>query len=303
MTIEQENITVLKEEENIRIDKLLADRFKAKSRTYFQYLLDNKCVLINSKNIKKSYITKYNDEIEIFFQALPDISLQAENIPLNILYEDEHILAVNKPPGMVVHPAVGNWSGTFVNALLYHCKDLVCPDNDIRPGIVHRLDKDTSGVLLAAKTQIAHQKLITQFKQRVISKKYLTISHGKINNQIINAPIARHPIKRKEMSILDTGKEAQTDIKILAFKDNYSLILASPKTGRTHQIRVHLKHLNAPILGDAIYGSKSINNNLKIPRQLLHAYILEFSHPITNEPMKITAPIPDDLKKYITKLF
>jgi len=299
MCLDQNNFLITKKKESIRIDKLLADKFKAKSRTYFQYLLNNDSVLVNGQKVKKRFIPKIGDEIEIFFQALQDISLKAENIPLDILYEDEHILAINKPSGMVVHPACGNWTNTFVNALLYHCKNLLCLDDEIRPGIVHRLDKNTTGVLLAAKTQIAHQNLINQFKNRKIKKKYLAIVINKPENQIINLPISRHPYKRKEMTINGKGKEAITEIKILAYNDKLSLVLAIPKTGRTHQIRLHLKKINSPILGDNVYGNKNFNNNYKIDRHLLHAYILEFFHPINNEPMKLTAPISDEFKKFI----
>ncbi|HEU64870.1 MAG TPA: RluA family pseudouridine synthase [Chlamydiae bacterium] len=299
--IDQNNFLISTEELK-RLDKLLSEKFKSNSRTYFQYLIENGSVLVNNKKVKKRFIPKIGDEIEIFFQALPDISLKAENIPLDILYEDEYIIAINKKANMVVHPAVGNWSNTFVNALLYHCKDLIYKDSDIRPGIVHRLDKNTTGVLLAAKTIKAQQKLIEQFKNREIKKKYLAITINKPKNQIISAPIARHKIKRKEMAIVETGKEAVTEIEVLKSNDKISLIEALPKTGRTHQIRVHLKHILCPVLGDDIYGSKSHNNNFKVFSQLLHAHSLEFLHPITNEPLKITAPISENLKKFINLL-
>ncbi len=303
MSLDQNIFLVTQKEEIVRIDKLLADKFKAKSRTYFQYLLDNDSVLVNGNRVKKRFIPKIGDEIEIFFQALKDISLKPQNIPLDILYEDEHILAINKPANLVVHPACGNWSNTFVNALLYHCKDIICMKDEIRPGIVHRLDKDTTGVLLAAKTQMAHQNLIDQFKSRKIKKQYLAITINKPSNQIINLPISRHPFNRKEMSVDEKGKEAVTQIKVLAYNDKLSLVLAIPQTGRTHQIRVHLKHINSPILGDPIYGNKNFNDNYKIYRQMLHAHILEFFHPISDEPMKITAPLAEEFKKFIKILY
>lgn len=299
MSIDQNNFLITDKEEIIRIDKLLAEKFKAESRTYFQYLLENGSVLVNGNRVKKRFIPKIGDEIEIFFQALQDISLKAENIPLEILYEDEHIIAVNKPAGMVVHPACGNWSNTFVNALLYHCKDLVSLKDEIRPGIVHRLDKDTTGVLLAAKTQIAQQNLINQFKDRKIKKTYLAICINHPKDQIIDLPISRHPINRKEMKVDENGKEAITEIKVINSNEKLSLVLLTPQTGRTHQIRVHLKHINAPVLGDVIYGNKNFNDNYKVYSQLLHAHILEFLHPITNEFMKIIAPLNDEFKKFI----
>jgi 23S rRNA pseudouridine1911/1915/1917 synthase len=302
MDIDQNTFLITEKQEITRIDKLLAEKFNAKSRTYFQYLLENGSVLVNGSKVKKRFIPKMGDEIEIFFQAVQDITLKPENIPLDILYEDEHILAINKPAGMVVHPACGNWSNTFVNALLYHCKDLISLEDKIRPGIVHRLDKDTTGVLLAAKTQIAHQNLIDQFKLRKIKKQYLAIVINKPTNQIINLPIARHPFNRKEMAIDEKGKEAITEIKLLAYNEKLSLILVIPHTGRTHQIRVHLKHINSAVLGDITYGNKNFNYNYKIYNQMLHAYILEFFHPITNEPMKITAPLTEEFKKFISIL-
>ncbi len=295
----QNNFLISKKDVITRLDKFLSKKFQLNSRNYFQYLIENGSVLVNNKKVKKKFIPKIGDEIEIFFQALPDVSIKAENIALDILYEDEYIIAINKPANFVVHPAIGNWSNTFVNALLYHCKDLIYDDSNIRPGIVHRLDKDTTGVLLAAKTIKAQQNLIEQFKNRKVQKKYLAITINKPKNQIITKPIARHKIKRKEMTITKQGKEAITEIKLLASNDKISLIEAIPKTGRTHQIRVHLKHISCPILGDPIYGSKSHNNNFNIFSQLLHAFSLEFSHPITNKIIKIKAPLAENLKKFI----
>ncbi|NGX28626.1 MAG: Ribosomal large subunit pseudouridine synthase D [Candidatus Anoxychlamydiales bacterium] len=300
--MDKNNFLITHEDESQRLDKFLAEKFEAKSRSYFQYLIDKGSVLVNKQKVKKRFVCKAGDEIDIFFQALPDITLKAENIPLDILYEDEHIIAINKPANMVVHPASGNWSKTFVNALLYHLKNKIEIDDQIRPGIVHRLDKDTTGVLLAAKTIKAHQNLIEQFKLRQINKKYLAITINKPENQIINAPIARHPIKRKEMSIIDGGKEAITEIEVIKYNDKFSYILATPKTGRTHQIRVHLKHINCPILGDPIYGSKNVNNKFNFSTQLLHAYLIELTHPITNKKIKIQAPPPLNLKKFIEQI-
>lgn len=288
--------TLIADDEEIRIDKLLSLKFPNHSRTYFQHLIEMGCVLINGKPIKKRIIPNEGDEIEVCFIASPEASIAPEEIPLEILYEDEHLLAINKPAGMVVHPAPGNWSGTFVNALLAHCKGCVPGDDPIRPGIVHRLDKETSGVLLAAKTISSHKKLIELFSNRKIEKLYLAICHGKPPNGVIDKPIGRHPVKRKEMCILPDGKEALTEINVAAFNEKYSLVIAKPKTGRTHQIRVHLKHLNAPVLGDSLYGKKEDS------RHLLHAYKLQFEHPITKEPMKLIAPIPQDMVGWIQKL-
>lgn len=283
-----------------RIDKLLAERFIAHSRNYFQYLIEMGCITCNGRKIKKREIPAVGDEIQIVFVDLPEIDLKPEEIPLEILYEDEAIICINKPAGMVVHPAPGHHSGTFVNALLYYCKSLPMEEN--RPGIVHRLDKETSGVLLAAKTLETHKKLIEAFSNRHIHKEYLAIVVGNPANQTIEAPIGRHPIKRKEMAISETGRSATTHIELLTSTKGFSLIKATPITGRTHQIRVHLRHIKAPILGDLVYGPSKLSEKLGAKRQLLHAHFLRFSHPITKKIMTITAPIPDDLQKWIDEL-
>lgn len=294
-------IVVTAVEAEQRIDKLLANHFETYSRTYFQHLLEIGCVLLNGKPVKKRITPTEGDEIEVCFQAIPGPSLLPEKIPLDILYEDDHILAINKPTGMVVHPAPGHWSGTFVNALLAHCENIAPNADPIRPGIVHRLDKDTSGVLLAAKTLLAHQKLIEEFSGRKIDKTYLAVCVGKPENDVINEPIGRHPTKRKEMAVLKEGREAITTVKTMAHNDQISLVHLRPKTGRTHQIRVHLRHIGCPILGDPIYGSDKANVSHRPARLLLHAYQLGFNHPITKEPLTITAPIPEDFKPWIQK--
>lgn len=285
-----------------RLDKALVNHYKnTYSRTYFQKLIDDGMVLINGSPAKKRIKLEQGDEVEVEFALTPEIDLTPENIPLDILYEDDHIIAVNKPAGMVVHPATGNWSGTFVNALLYHCKhDLPNPEN-LRPGIVHRLDKETSGLLLAAKTTDAHQKLIQQFASREIQKEYIAVCLGNPGNALIEAPIARDPRNRQRMAVANQGgKSAITSIETLSFKHNISIVKAYPKTGRTHQIRVHLKHRGTPILGDKLYGNKHANAN--VDRQLLHAHMLSFKHPITSSPLHLTAPPPADIQEYLTKL-
>lgn len=302
LTESYDTLFVLSEEEGIRIDKLLAHRFSSYSRTYFQMIIEQGCVLLNGEPIKKRICPEEGDEIEVCFQAIKGPSLAPEAIPLEILYEDEHILAINKPPGMVVHPAPGHWSGTFVNALLAHCEQLAPSQDPLRPGIVHRLDKETSGVLLAAKTLAAHQQLIEQFSSRQMEKTYLAICCGRPPNGIISAPIGRHPVHRKEMAVLSDGKEAISDIQTIAFNDQISFSLIRPKTGRTHQIRVHLKHVHCPVLGDPIYGSEKLNQSLKPERLLLHAYKLHFEHPITKVPTRLIAPIPKDFKPWLHHL-
>jgi 23S rRNA pseudouridine1911/1915/1917 synthase len=301
LTPEPEILFVAEEEEGVRIDKLLTARYPHHSRTYFQYLIEHGFVMINGDPVKKREIPEEGDEIEVLFQLTPELKLQAEDIPLDILYEDEHLLAVNKPPGMVVHPATGHWSGTFVNALLGYCNQIASLD-PLRPGIVHRLDKETSGVLLAAKTSTAHHKLIEKFASRQMEKQYLAICVGRPRNGLLSAPIGRHPVHRKEMAVLPDGKEALSDIQVVAFNEKLSLVLIKPKTGRTHQIRVHLKQLGTPILGDEVYGSDRANESHGATRQLLHAYRLSFTHPITQIPTHLTAPIPEDMKGWIQTL-
>lgn len=297
MSEEHEFLFISAEEEGTRIDKLLANRFPHYSRTYFQHLLEIGCVLLNGQPVKKRIIPEESDEIEICFQATPEASLEPENIPLDILYEDKYLLAINKPAGMVVHPAPGHWSGTFVNALLGHCKEIAPGNDPLRPGIVHRLDKNTTGVLIAAKTLHVQQKLIELFATRKMEKLYLAICHGRPPNTTVNIPIGRHPVHRKEMAALPDGREAITEIQVVACNDKASLVLAKPKTGRTHQIRVHLKHIGCPVIGDALYGKEDPQY-----RQLLHAYRLSFEHPITGDLVRLSAPIPSDMKLWLQKL-
>ena len=301
-TEEAELLFATASEEGTRIDKLLAERFPEHSRTYFQNLIDQGCVLLNGEPVKKRVPPEEGDEIEVCFQAIPGPSLEPEAIPLEILYEDDHLLAINKPAGMVVHPAPGHWSGTFVNALLAHCNGKAPGNDPLRPGIVHRLDKETSGVLIAAKTLIAHQKLIELFASRSMEKLYLAICCGKPANGIINAPIGRHPVHRKEMAVLSDGREAISEIHLAAFNEKLSLVLVRPSTGRTHQIRVHLKHIGCPVLGDPVYGNDRMNQLLDPQRHLLHAYRLIFDHPITGATIKLSAPIPEDFKSWMRRL-
>ncbi len=289
-----DTFTVTHEEAGLRLDKLLTARFKDCSRTYFQYLIDKGCVLVNGLTLKKRQKLQAEDEVEVCFELTPELSLEAQPIPLNILYEDDHLIAINKPAGMVVHPAPGHPRDTFVNALLYHCKELPGSDS-LRPGIVHRLDKDTSGILLAAKTQETHQKLVQAFAERRIEKTYLAIAVGKPQEGLIDAPIKRHPVNRKEMAVcFSGGKEAKSVCRILGYDDPLSLVEIKLITGRTHQIRVHLKFLKTPVLGDAVYGSANSNKKFQIERQLLHAYQVKLTHPISGKEIHLCAPLPDD---------
>jgi len=301
-SVESDFLLILSQEAGQRIDKLLSERFPAFSRSYFQYLIESGAVLLNGMQVKKRISVQAGDEVEVCFQLTPELSLAPEAMSFEILFEDEHLLAINKPPGLVVHPAPGHPAGTFVNGLLAHCQNLAPGTDPLRPGIVHRLDKDTSGVLIAAKTREAHQKIIEMFAQRKMEKIYLAICSGRPSNGLIQAPIGRHPVHRKEMAIVPQGKEAISHVQVVAFNEQFSLVLVRPKTGRTHQIRVHLKHIGHPILGDAVYGSHRINQALAPSRLLLHAYRLSFIHPCTQKPLCFSAPIPEDMKKWMREL-
>jgi 23S rRNA pseudouridine1911/1915/1917 synthase len=288
-------------EESGRIDTLLSKKFDFKSRSYFQYLIENGAVLINKKKIKKNSSPKKGDLVEVSFLPLPEISLIPEEIPLDIVYEDKDIICINKKADMVVHPAPGNFSNTLANALLFKFSNLKTMD-PLRPGIVHRLDKETSGILIAAKNEVSHRKLIEIFSKRKIEKKYICICIKDPKNQTISEPIGRHPVNRKKMAVKTNGKEAISKFKVISKTEGFSLVSAQIFTGRTHQIRVHLAHLKTPILGDELYGNKKINKLLNTKRQLLHAYTLSFKHPITGKDLFLKAPIPEDVKEFIYKL-
>lgn len=284
----------------MRLDQLLSARFADHSRSYFQYLIEEGFVLLNGHPVKKRMQPKEGDQIEVLFQPSKELDVKPEAIPLDILFEDEHLIAVNKPANMVVHPAPGNPFGTFANALLHHCKEIQTQEYELlRPGIVHRLDKDTSGVLIAAKNLAAHQKLSEQFANRTVGKRYLAICTSVPPEGDFSARIKRHPIKRKEMTINPEGKEAHSHFHVLARRGGLSLVEIQIFTGRTHQVRVHLKGVNCPVLGDAVYGSLSLNRKYGAKRQLLHASSLTFTHPFSSISMELNCPPPPDMKNFI----
>lgn len=286
-----------------RLDILLKEQFPNHSRTYFQSLIAQGYVLVNGKQMKKRDIPKEGDEVEVCFILPEQIDLSPQDIPLEILYEDDHLLAVNKPAGMVVHPGAGHYKDTFVNALLYHCQGLPFSD-EIRPGIVHRLDKDTSGVLIAAKTAQAHQNLVALFASRKVEKKYLAITIGTPNEGVIQAPIARHPVDRKSMCVsFEKGKEATSIVRVLRKEGAFALVEVQILTGRTHQIRVHLQYGNTPILGDIVYGNAKINQKQNVSRQMLHAHEVRIPHPITEKTLHFIAPLPKDMQESMQKNF
>jgi 23S rRNA pseudouridine1911/1915/1917 synthase len=294
------------EESNERLDKILARRFQdEKSRTYFQYLFSLGRILVNGNVVKKQYKAREGDLIEIQFLLPPEMEIKPEPIPLDIVFEDEALLIVNKPAGMLVHPAPPYWTGTFVNALLYHCKQLTLEFKEpgVRPGIVHRLDKDTSGILVAAKTPQALLKLSTHFQERRVYKEYIGICLGSPGRGIINAPIGRSEKNRKQMAVVTgSGKEAITEFETIRFDGQVSAVKIILRTGRTHQIRVHMQHRKTPILGDALYGNAVSNKRYGASRQLLHAYKIGFPHPFTSKPMIFTASYPQDIDEWMKKL-
>ena len=286
-----------------RLDQWLSDHFSDHSRSYFQKLIEGSKVLLNGAPTKKQHKLEEGDQLEIQFEDPPQLDIHPEDIPLDILFEDEHLIAINKPSGMVVHPAPGAYTGTFAAALLHHCKTLNPADFEaMRPGIVHRLDKETTGVLVAAKTLAAHQKLTHQFAERTARKRYLAICCNTPPEGRYSAPIKRHPVKRKEMRVDEEGKEAISSFSVKRKNGELSFVEVEIHTGRTHQIRVHLKHLGAPVLGDPVYGNPNQNKKHGANRQLLHAEYLKISHPHTGEPLELTAPIPSDMKIFIEQI-
>lgn len=291
------------EAENIRLDAFLGTKIDGVSRSYVKKLIDEGYVKVNGRVVKPSYKVKKGDDISVCIPEPQELKIEPEAIPLDILYEDSDIIVINKPQGMVVHPAPGNYHGTLVNALLYHCGDNLSGINGIiRPGIVHRLDKDTSGVILVAKTNSAHLKLAQQIKNREIKKIYNAIVFGNIKEEsnTINAPIGRHPVERKKMAVVEDGRSAVTHYRVLERFGEYTYVEARIETGRTHQVRVHFAYIKHPILGDTTYGPKKQPFNLK--GQVLHARLLGFVHPAKNEYMEIEAPLPDYFEELLHKL-
>lgn len=279
----------------LRIDKYLSEQMTSYSRSHIQKLLKDQCVQVNNLPVKVNYKLRTGDQIKVCLPEPETLNVEPENIPLDILYEDQDLLVVNKPKGMVVHPAAGHYSGTLVNALMYHCKDQLSGINGIlRPGIVHRIDMDTTGTLVVCKNDISHQSLAEQLKEHSITRCYRAIVHGRLKEDgTVNAPIGRHPTDRKKMSIhAKNGKPAITHYRILKQYKEYTYIECQLETGRTHQIRVHMASIGHPLLGDQIYGpSKVPYKNLQ--GQTLHAMILGFLHPTTQKYMEFEAPLPE----------
>lgn len=299
---------VLQTEEFVgeRIDKFLSCRLEEVSRSYIQKLIKEGHVSVNGKPVKANYKLGAGDEICVEIPEAKEPDILPENIPLDILYEDQDILVVNKPKGMVVHPAAGHYSGTLVNALMYHCKDSLSGINGVmRPGIVHRIDMDTTGSLLVCKNDEAHRILAEQLKEHTIRREYHAIVYGNIQEDTgtVDAPIGRHPTDRKKMSINHkNGKRAVTHYEVLERFGNFTYICCRLETGRTHQIRVHMASLHHPLLGDEVYGPSSRPPFSGLKGQVLHAKILGIHHPSTGEYMEFDAPLPEYFVDLLQKL-
>ena len=308
-SVEQEIINFNIEEENAdfvgtRIDKCLSELLSDYSRAYIQKLLEDGQILVNSKATKSNYKLRKGDNIEVIIPEPEELEILPEDIHLDIVYEDNDILIVNKPKGMVVHPAPGHSRGTLVNAIMYHCKDSLSTINGVlRPGIVHRIDMDTTGLLMVCKNDVAHRVMSDKFKVHDITRVYTAICYNHFTEPegTVDKPIARHKVDRKKMSIDPNGRRAVTHYKVIEeLSNNFSLIECRLETGRTHQIRVHMASINHPLLGDEVYGPK--NKPFKTEGQVLHAGVLGFEHPITGEYMEFKAELPEYFTKILERL-
>lgn len=297
--VKEYNLSVSKS--NVRLDKYIAEQIPDLSRTRIKELIKSKNILVNNHLEKVSYKVNLEDQIKVTVPPKEPLNVKSENIPLDIIYEDNDVIVVNKPQGMVVHPAAGHPDHTLVNALLYYTRDLASSPEGFRPGIVHRIDKDTSGLLMIAKNAKARESLEHQLATKTNKRLYLAIVHGNFGEEsgTINAPIGRNPHDRKKMGVVETGKEAITHFKVLEQFKNYSLIQCQLETGRTHQIRVHLSYIGHPVAGDPLYGPrKTLNGN----GQFLHAQVLGFKHPSSGKWLEFEIDPPKIFKKRLAEL-
>lgn len=294
---------VKKEDENKRIDKLISEKYDNISRVTIQRMINEGNLLVNNNKIKSSYKVNIGDTIEFSLDEPEELNIKAQDIPLNVIYEDNDIIVINKEKGMVVHPGNGRTEGTLVNALMSRCKESLSGiGGKIRPGIVHRLDKDTSGIIIVAKNDKAHINLSEQIKNRKVNKYYVALVRGNVteNNATINMPIARSSKDRKKMAVSEKGKEAITHFKVLKRYNGYTLLEVKIDTGRTHQIRVHLSEIGYPVVGDEVYSNGK--NKFGVKGQCLHAKRIEFVHPTTNKKMVLEAELPKYLKNILKEL-
>lgn len=298
---EEHTLHVPAEAAGARLDVFLSERFQDTSRTFIRRLIDDELVQVDPGKTKASHRLRGGERIVVFLPEPVELSAEPEAIPLSVLFEDEYLIVIDKPPGMVVHPSPGHESGTLVNALLHHCSDLSGIGGVLRPGIVHRLDRDTSGCLVAAKTDVAHQWLVAQFSNRSVEKTYLAITEGvpQPAKGTVTGLIGRHPVHRQRQAMLEQGgRHSHTDYRTLENLRTHACVECDLHTGRTHQIRVHLKHRHAPILCDADYGRGGVfprNGEAVLSRQALHARRLGFRHPATGAWLRLEAPLPGDM--------
>ena len=295
------NLKFQTEEKGQRIDKYLCEQTQL-TRSRIQQLIEQGAVVVNGKATKSNYKINPGDLIEVSYENLSELDVVAQDIPLDIRYEDSDVIVINKPRGMVVHPANGNQQGTLVNALLYHCKDLSGINGVLRPGIVHRIDKDTTGLIIVAKNDKAHLELSKQLQDKTVNRLYYALVHGTFAHDYgtIDAPIGRDETDRQKMAVTEkNSKEARTHFRVLERFKDYSLVECRLETGRTHQIRVHMRYIDHPIVGDEKYGYR---RTMKIGGQLLHAHQLEFVHPSTGEKMVVEAEIPQDFAEVLQRL-
>ncbi len=309
-----------------RIDAYLASRFPNYSRRVIQKVIDAEAVLVNGRPVKASYRVRAGDQVSIRLPELPDMTPKPEDIPIEVIYDDPALTVVNKPPGMVTHPAKGNWSGTLVNAIQFHYDTLSTLAGENRPGIVHRLDRDTTGLLVVVKDELAHRRLALQFEMREVHKEYLALVYGapQRDSDYIEQPIGFHPVVREKMAIrspADGGKPAVTFYEALERFRGFALVRCQPRTGRTHQIRIHLTHIGHPILADKLYSGRDrvtlgeiagLDRARTLPpdeaeavlidRQALHAHRLRFRHPLSSQELDLTAPIPADMERTLAAL-
>ena len=297
----KERIEIVVEENSLdRIDKYLTTKTDL-SRTRIQELIDSNNILVNDNPTKANYKVKENDLIVVIIPEEEAYDLEPINMNLEIVYEDSDVCVVNKPQGLIVHPTLTTKEHTLVNGLMYQIKDLSGINGVNRPGIVHRIDKDTSGLLMVAKNDIAHQSLVNQLMNKTTNRLYVALVYGVIDNNLgrINAPIGRDKLDRKKMAVVEDGKEAITNFRVLERFDGYTLIECKLETGRTHQIRVHMKYIGHPLVGDPLYGPKKV---IGTTGQFLHAKLIGFNHPRTNKYMEFTSEIPDNFKEILEKL-
>lgn len=299
--VKEYHFCITEEEQEKRIDKFLTEFIDSLSRSYIQKLLASGSITVNGKIIKANYRLKSDDRIQVILPPAITPDIEPEDIPLSVLYEDEDVIVVNKPKGMVVHPAAGHYSHTLVNALLFHCKGQLSGINGVlRPGIVHRIDKDTTGSVIACKNDISHAAIAGQLKEHTITRRYHAIVNGVLKEEegSIHTLIGRHPVDRKKMAVVKSGgKEAVTHYKVLKHFQKYTYVECILETGRTHQIRVHMAHIGHPLLGDEVYGA--VKSPYHLEGQTLHAKILGFHHPKTNEYIETSAPLPIYFEKLL----